>query len=147
LSVIRYHSSSSLTIGKPKLIFLQTCQGKAFDQGIQLRVQPTTRTEFDGVFLGYEMPVCADFLIMYATYEGYFAFRNNVMGSNWISILCQEVERHYSKKDILTILTCVNRRMAVEFISNNKVDKTKDGMKQVPYFKSSLTRTLVFGEK
>ncbi|CAG9767465.1 unnamed protein product [Ceutorhynchus assimilis] len=135
--------------GKPKLFFLQACQGQNFDYGIKLelpRLKQPGYTEFDGHF-SYNLPVNADFLIFYATYEGYYAFRNDVTGSPWVTILCQELQKHHKNSDILTILTFVNRRLAIEYSSNNSSESSKDGKKQISYFKSSLIRLLVFGEK
>ena len=61
--------------GKPKLIFIQACQGENVDEGVNLvhRV-----TETDG--LPYSIPYCipnySDFLIFSAAYHGYFSFRS-----------------------------------------------------------------------
>ncbi|KAJ8966557.1 hypothetical protein NQ314_003452 [Rhamnusium bicolor] len=128
--------------GKPKLFLLQSCQGLNTDPGIKL-VQRPVRTETDGQFLSYRIPIYADFLIIYATFKGHYAFRNRGAGSYFITVLCEELEKLAYKENLLTILTIVNRRVAVEFESNHK-DPDKNDKKQIPYFKSSLTRLVQF---
>lgn len=56
--------------GKPKLFFIQACQGDRVDDGYTL----SYRTETDGRCVSapysYRLPVQADFLIAYATVPG-----------------------------------------------------------------------------
>lgn len=53
--------------GKPKLFFIQACQGDQLDGGVTLR----NRTETDGdSMMSYKIPVHADFLIAYSTIPG-----------------------------------------------------------------------------
>lgn len=65
--------------GKPKLFFIQACQGDKLDGGITM-----SRTETDGQGANtYRIPTQADFLIAYSTVPGkkttvfYFVSRNN----------------------------------------------------------------------
>ncbi|GFG28539.1 hypothetical protein Cfor_05804, partial [Coptotermes formosanus] len=65
--------------GKPKLFFLQVCQGDKLDGGIVLKsrtevdsgsmgnLPESSRTEVDGSSMGYNIPIHPDFLIAYAT--------------------------------------------------------------------------------
>ncbi|XP_066256098.1 caspase-1-like [Euwallacea similis] len=131
--------------GKPKLIFFQACQGDKLDPGVKLIFPQSPRTEVDGEFF-QEIPVCADFLICYATFPTYYAFRNDKKGSYWVTVLCEELEKRYANTDIMHILTMVNNRMGIEFSSYNS-DKVKNNKKQISYFSSSLTKILVFGQK
>lgn len=53
--------------GKPKLFFIQACQGDKLDPGVKMY----TRTETDGdVVASYRIPLQADFLVMYSTVKG-----------------------------------------------------------------------------
>ena len=51
--------------GKPKIFFIQACQGDQLDAGVTL-----SRTETDGVPISYRIPSHADFLIAYSTIPG-----------------------------------------------------------------------------
>lgn len=53
--------------GKPKLFFIQACQGDNLDSGVIL----TSRTETDGrAAYSYKIPSQADFLFAYSTIPG-----------------------------------------------------------------------------
>lgn len=55
-------------LGKPKMFFLQACQGDKLDGGVNLTA---SRTETDGeIHNTYKIPVQADFLIVYSTVKG-----------------------------------------------------------------------------
>lgn len=54
--------------GKPKLFFIQACQGDRLDGGILLsRTEPDSS---DSSTMAYKIPVHADFLIAYSTIPG-----------------------------------------------------------------------------
>ncbi|XP_071577621.1 caspase-1 isoform X2 [Temnothorax nylanderi] len=53
--------------GKPKLFFIQACQGDKLDPGINLK----ERTETDGLVSTFRIPTQADFLIAYSTIPGH----------------------------------------------------------------------------
>lgn len=61
----RFTGDKCVTLaGKPKLFFIQACQGDRLDSGIQLR------TQVDGSSSSYKIPIHADFLIAYSTIPG-----------------------------------------------------------------------------
>lgn len=57
----------STLAGKPKLFFIQACQGDRLDGGVTLRVQVDGNSSF-------MKPINADFLIVYATVPGNFLY-------------------------------------------------------------------------
>lgn len=126
--------------GKPKLFFIQACQGDRLDAGITL-----TRTDMDAS-PSYKIPTHCDFLIAYSTIPGYYSWRNTTKGSWFMQALCQELEesRH---EDLLTILTFVNRRVAVDFESNCPDSSVMHAQKQIPCITYMLTRLLKFYPK
>ena len=69
--------------GKPKLIFLQACQGTQMDEGVPV----VKNTETDSVFASYKVPIHSDFLIAHSTISGYYSWRNTVQGSWFIQSL------------------------------------------------------------
>nr|BAM62939.1 caspase-1 [Lymantria dispar] len=129
--------------GKPKLFFIQACQGDKLDAGITLN-----RTETDGsTSVAYKIPVYADFLIVFSTVPGYYSWRNTTRGSWFMQALCEELRYAGTEQDILTLLTFVCRRVALDFESNTPDFLTMHEQKQVPCITSMLTRLLVFGKK
>ncbi|XP_056631159.1 caspase-1-like isoform X2 [Diorhabda carinulata] len=116
--------------GKPKIFFLQACQGDKLDGGVNL-----SKTETDGeIHNTYKIPVQADFLIVYST----------VKGSWFIQSLCQELKTKAFELDLLTILTFVSQRVALDFESNVPDNITMHRQKQIPCIMSMLTRLIQF---
>ncbi|XP_026742651.1 caspase-1-like [Trichoplusia ni] len=129
--------------GKPKLFFIQACQGDKLDGGVTL-----SRTETDGSpSTSYKIPVHADFLIVFSTVPGYYSWRNTTRGSWFMQALCEELRYAGTERDILTLLTFVCQRVALDFESNTPDLMPMHQQKQVPCITSMLTRLLVFGKK
>lgn len=126
--------------GKPKLFFIQACQGDQLDGGI------TLRTEVDG-HMSYKIPIYADFLIAYSTVPGYYSWRNTTKGSWFVQALCAEFEERVDQLDLLSLLTMVSQRVAIDFESNTPNDKSMHQQKQIPCITSMLTRLIRFTEK
>jgi len=61
---------------KPKLFFIQACQGDRLDSGIYLR------TQVDSGSSSFKIPVYADFLIAYSTIPG-----KNILCFIWLFII------------------------------------------------------------
>ncbi|KAJ3662325.1 hypothetical protein Zmor_006679 [Zophobas morio] len=127
--------------GKPKIFFLQACQGDKLDGGVVL-----SRTETDGHLEidSYRIPAQADFLVVYSTVKGYYSWRNTTRGSWFIQALCEELRTNGFDKDLLTILTFVAQRVAFDFESNVPDSPTMHQQKQIPCVMSMLTRLIHF---
>lgn len=135
---------ASTLSGKPKLFFIQACQGEEYQKGYY----PSSREDEnqnkgalqsdasipDEVVL---VPELADFLIGMATVEEFKSFRNTVTGSIYIQELCKQLTvaaRRQEMDDILTVLTRVNREVSKgEYLS----------YKQMPQPNYTLTKKLV----
>ncbi|CAG9840279.1 unnamed protein product [Diabrotica balteata] len=129
--------------GKPKIFFLQACQGDKLDGGVSL-----SRTETDGeIHNTYKIPVQADFLIVYSTVKGYYSWRNTTKGSWFIQSLCDELKKRALELDLVTILTFVSQRVALDFESNVPDNITMHRQKQIPCVVSMLTRLIQFNHK
>lgn len=129
--------------GKPKLFFLQACQGDKLDGGIVLE----NRTEVDGISMGYKIPIHADFLIAYSTIPGFYSWRNTTNGSWFVQALCCELQEKGTSADILTLLTFVIQRVALDFESNTPGNQKMHQQKQIPCVTTMLTRLLHFTRK
>lgn len=129
--------------GKPKLFFIQACQGDRLDGGVTLN-----KTETDGESsMSYKIPVHADFLIAYSTIPGFYSWRNTTKGSWFMQSLCKELNENGKRFDLLTLLTFVNQRVAIDFESNTPDCPQMHQQKQIPCITSMLTRILKFSEK
>lgn len=130
--------------GKPKLFFIQACQGDQLDGGVVLK----SRTETDGdSTMSYKIPVHADFLIAYSTIPGYYSWRNTTKGSWFMQSLCSELNSNGKRYNILKLLTFVSQRVAVDFESNTPDTPVMHQQKQIPCVTTMLTRILKFTDK
>lgn len=129
--------------GKPKMFFIQASQGNKMDGGITL----SNRTETDGhPNSAYKIPIHADFLIVYSSAPGFLSWGNTEKLS-FIQALCEELSDNGTELDILTLLTFVSQKIAVEFETESPDALPMHQKKQVPCISSMLTRLLIFGKK
>ncbi|XP_076639993.1 caspase-1-like isoform X1 [Colletes latitarsis] len=126
-------------IGKPKLFFIQACRGAQLDGGATIMHETDSGA-------AYSIPSYADIMVAYSTYDGFFSWRNPDSGSWFIQALCAELNEHGLTRDLLTMMTFVNRRVAVEFESYVPQDKRMHKKKQIPSIVSMLTRLVYFGK-
>lgn len=127
--------------GKPKLFFVQACQGDQLDAGTTLE---KFQTDSSTNATSYKIPSYADFLIAYSTIPGFYSWRNTTRGSWFMQALCSTVDIHHKSKDLLTMLTFALQRVALDFESNTPDYPTMHQQKQIPCFTSMLTRLLYF---
>jgi len=132
--------------GKPKLFFIQACQGDQLDGGVRLHA--VAKTETDSNAHTYKIPSHADFLIAYSTIPGFYSWRNTSNGSWFVQALCKELNSETAAaRDLLSILTRVARRVALDFQSNTPGDYMMHERKQIPCITSMLTRDIYFTAK
>ncbi|XP_054014572.1 caspase-1-like [Hylaeus anthracinus] len=126
-------------IGKPKLFFIQACRGSQLDAGA------TIMHETDSIDT-YTIPSYADIMVAYSTYDGFFSWRNPDTGSWFIQALCYELNLNGDKRDLGTLMTFVNRRVAIEYESYVPQDKNLHKKRQIPSVVSMLTRLVYLGQ-
>jgi hypothetical protein len=80
-------------------------------------------------------------------FPGFVSYRNKTEGSCFVQALCFELQDKGTSDDILSILTCVKRRVAIDYESYNPDDSRKHEKKQMPYVEDTLTRWLFFTRK
>lgn len=120
--------------GKPKLFFIQACQGQIYQLG-------TEEYETDGVYTPTPLiPNEADFLMAYATVYGYVSFRSMTKGSWFIQKLCEVFLENAKRLDLSDMLLMVNN--SVSQCDGNI--KNKPTAKQVPAPLSTLRKKVFF---
>lgn len=116
-SVFQTNRCPSLA-GKPKLFFLQACQGRDKMAGgeIERDACPPPGNLNENVETDNNdremIPNESDFLVGYATVPGYVSFRSRNHGSWYIRKLCELVEKYSERHDLLSILVKVNEEVA-----------------------------------
>ena len=138
-------------IGKPKLFFIDACRGDLTDPGVIFKpkqaslLKSKNSDEVDSQLTDpvFVIPKLADLLVMYGTVEGYYSFYNRTNGTWFIQALCEELKSN-PNKDLMWILTGVNRRVAYE---KKTIKENKPVKKQMPQIISMLSKTLYFPPK
>ncbi|CAJ0926167.1 unnamed protein product [Ranitomeya imitator] len=74
-------------VGKPKVFFIQACQGDQSDTGVTY-VSDSKEVVFVTDANGGRLPITADFLTAFACFEDYESLRNQTTGSVYIQMLC-----------------------------------------------------------
>lgn len=140
---------------KPRIFFIQACQGNRLDSGIDLVDMDRNAIDdsYDSVSsidndeLKHIHPVLPqkDFLVAYSTSPKHYSFRSPETGTWFIKELCKELDESWKDRDLLNMLTCVARKVAIDCESKSKI-VLYDKRKQIPCISSMLTK-LVFFQK
>ncbi|XP_013920218.1 PREDICTED: caspase-10 [Thamnophis sirtalis] len=133
---------------KPKLFFIQACQGEKIQQPVYLQEDSDYAVSFepDAQSSGYvssqqltsTIPDEADFLLGMATVDGYLSFRHVHEGTWYIQALCSKLQLLVPRgEDILSILTAVNEEVS------RRADAQCE-RKQMPQPAYTLRKKLIF---
>lgn len=132
--------------GRPKLIFMQACQGDKTDSGVLIKASQAGRirhTSTDSSKAANNLPYCipnfCDLLIFSAAYFGQYSFRSS-KGSWFIQALCHEIKESKPEEDLATVLTNVSRNVALNRQSNVPSRPELHKKKQVPLKQDTLIR-------
>ncbi|NXX93771.1 CASP8 protein, partial [Centropus bengalensis] len=127
--------------GKPKVFFVQACQGDAYQKGVNIETdsgEPDSWIDTDSRPQLDCIPTEADFLLGMATLQDYVSYRSTREGTWYIQALCQHLEYSCPRgEDILTILTAVNQEVSRKSCSPN-------ADKQMPQPSFTLRKKLIF---
>ncbi|CAH6791666.1 caspase-8 [Phodopus roborovskii] len=126
--------------GKPKIFFIQACQGDNYQKAVLVETDLEEKDSFLDVDSSQKnyIPDEADFLLGMATVKNCVSYRDPTQGTWYIQSLCQSLrERCPQGDDILSILTGVN------YDVSNKDDRKNMG-KQMPQPTFTLRKKLFF---
>lgn len=135
--------------GKPKLFFVQACQGDRGQPGVcQIqRDSGTTRgrilkqagTIQRDADITERTPILADYLLYIATVSGFAAFRNTSKGSYFIQNLTKGLQQKGDRCDIVQVLTESNKAVA-----ERHFEQEGETVLQMPVYTSTLRKQLKF---
>ncbi|NWR37787.1 CASP8 protein, partial [Tachuris rubrigastra] len=130
--------------GKPKVFFIQACQGSVGHPAVPVEADFSGHLETDAT-PPTSIPDLADILLGMSTVEDYLSFRYRESGSVYIQCLCDKMESLCPQRiDLLTILTTVNQEVGgKEFKVWNQVPGGKLE-KQMPQIITTLRKQLIF---
>ncbi|KAI9530217.1 hypothetical protein NQZ68_004234 [Dissostichus eleginoides] len=124
--------------GKPKVFFIQACQGNSEQKAVYIEADSPAESSIssDAYKASDSIPADADFLLGMSTVASFVSFRDKRSGSWYIQSLCQNlVQMVPIGCDLGSIMTKVNA----------DVSKKSNGIKkQMPQVVSTLRKNIVF---
>ncbi|XP_041662167.1 caspase-8 isoform X2 [Cheilinus undulatus] len=123
---------------KPKLFFIQACQGNDLQKPVDLESDGPSSRHVVSDAVKYSIPSDADFLLAMSTVPSFVSFRERVNGTWFIQTLCQNLVQMVPRgADLVSILTKVNGDVS------KKTDITGQ-KKQMPQPAFTLRKKVVF---
>uniref|UniRef100_A0A3P9B7A8 Caspase-8 n=1 Tax=Maylandia zebra TaxID=106582 RepID=A0A3P9B7A8_9CICH len=127
-------------VGKPKLFFIQACQGNHEQQAVFIESDSSAYSFHwtDAIKAKQGIPNSADFLLGMATVPFHVSFRERTNGTWFIQSLCQNLVQMVPREfDLMSILTKVNADVS-------KKSDQYGQRKQMPQPAFSLRKKVVF---
>ncbi|XP_072047320.1 caspase-3-like [Amphiura filiformis] len=119
-------------LGKPKMFFIQACQGRVRQLGVRLPAMDSPPVNAQNMI--DTLPIANDYLIGYSTLPGYASYRCEKKGSWYVISLVRHIKDLHDSVDMANVLALVNGHM-----SRCSVD---EGYKQSSPYRSTLTMPL-----
>lgn len=125
-------------IGKPKMLFLQSCRGSTLDTGYEVMDAPPNIKV---------IPRGSDFLVSFATIEDYAACRGGD-GSRFIGSIVETFSNeNIARYDVMSLMTIVTGKVAdITRPVKNTDGNIIEGVKQNPETTTTFRKFLYFGK-
>ncbi|NXG23092.1 CASP8 protein, partial [Grallaria varia] len=127
--------------GKPKVFFIQACQGDACQKGVSMEADSGEQDASVERGTSFQLdcnPTEADFLLGMATLQNYVSYRSPREGTWYIQALCQHLESRCPRgESVVSILTAVNREVS-------RKTGERNAEKQMPQPITTLQKQLIF---
>ncbi|XP_790413.4 uncharacterized protein LOC585496 isoform X1 [Strongylocentrotus purpuratus] len=117
-------------VNKPKLFFIQACQGDNAQRAVDIQQDATTT-----------LPNESDTLVSMSTVSGYASNRSVSQGTWFISSLCMVINSYYKQKlDLLSMLTIVNDQLskAADKEKGKQIGNPSHTLRKQIYFNQGL---------
>nr|ABW34712.1 caspase-8 [Paracentrotus lividus] len=116
-------------VSKPKLFFIQACQGREAQEAVDIQQDSTP-----------SIPNESDTLLSLSTVPGYASNRSISQGTWYISSLCNVINAYYKKVDLLTMLTMVNNLLsqAADREKGKQIGNPSHTLRKQIYFNQGL---------
>ncbi|XP_072046785.1 uncharacterized protein [Amphiura filiformis] len=121
-------------IGKPKLFFIQACQGNVKQPGRRPVESDNDNPPDNAQTIIDTIPIANDYLVGYSTLPGYASYRNTATGSWYVISLVKHIQDLHESVDMANVLALVNGHMSR--------CSDEDGFKQSSPYRSTLTQPL-----
>lgn len=157
-----YGTVSPSLVGKPKLFFIQACQGQK--QGYPVIKSPTCPITQRGLPVAeatdssdarhvaaladgeraQTLPETADILVAYSTFPGYESYRDVNEGTYFIRHLVKVLQEQHHNTDLQSMMTEVKKKVAQEDIVIATPSGSRKDVKQMVLTWTTLTKDLYF---
>ena len=108
-NIYNYLGECKHLTGKPKMVFIQACQGNAIAEHDGPEAPPPPPVEDDGGNL--ITTKTADFLVSFAAFYGQKSFRWTENGTWYMNALCNTFKENYKSKDVVSMITDVHKEV------------------------------------
>lgn len=123
--------------GKPKLFFIQACQGQSGLPGVHTIERDATPLHSPNKKI---TPILSDHLLYVSTVTGFYSFRNTQAGSYFFQHLTKTLNENGHEVDIVNLLTSINNTVSGLEFSDSDGEKCT----QMPIYSSTLRKLLKF---
>lgn len=158
-----YGTTARSLVGKPKLFFIQSCQGNMRDYPVVTRTSDpitgrgnpvATATDKAECFQGIPtiqadgqraptIPETADIFVAHSAFPGYESYRHIQDGAFFVKHLVKVLQEEHRDRHLEDMMTVVKKKVADEAIPVGVAD-TKVEAKQMVWSWSTLTKQLFF---